>query len=142
MRTTAILVAATAACAAIPSIPVQAVQVNYEGVWVDHCASGMATCSFDVERRGKGYRLTWQATDRTGRERHCNFTADLVVATGKDIRKHLGRALVGPVEGSGAAVILTVDGDDAVLRTTRGACRSPVGTIKPDGSYDREIGDY
>ncbi|KQQ90986.1 hypothetical protein [Aureimonas sp. Leaf324] len=142
MRIRTILLAAVTACAAILSSTAQAAQPDYEGVFVDHCAGGKATCSFDVERRGKTYRLTWQATDRTGRERHCNFTADLVVATGKDIRKHLGRALVGPVEGSGAAVILTVDGDDAVLRTTGGACRSPVGTIEPDGSYDREIGDY
>lgn len=141
MRIT-ILLAAVAACAAIPSTPSLADQVAYEGVWVDHCAEGKATCVFDVERRGKVYRMTWKATDRTGREEHCAFTADLVVATGPDIRKHLGRALVGPVRGGGASVILTVDGDDAVLRTTGGACRSPVGPIEPDGSYDREIGDF
>lgn len=142
MRITTILLAATAACAAIVSLPARAAPIDYTGVWVDHCAQGRATCFFEVEKSGKGFRLNWKATDRTGQDEHCSFSADLVVATGKDIKKHLGRALVGPIKGGGAAVILTVDGDDAVLRTTGGACRSPVGPIEPDGSYDIEVGDY
>lgn len=142
MRITTVLFAITAACAAIPSTSSMAAQVEWEGTYVDHCVSSRATCSFDVKRAGRGYKLTWVANDRTGQDRYCRFTADLVPATSETIRKHLGRALIGSVAGGGASVLLTVDGDRAILKTTGGHCRSPVGQIDPAGRYDREYIDY
>lgn len=130
------LLAATATSASLAAGPA------YEGTWVDHCASGKATCIFSVERTGKTYRLEWRATDRTGQEEFCTLRATLSTATDKRIKRVFGPALSGLADGGDGTVVITVNGDKATIRTTGAECFAPGGKIAVDGRYDREVVDF